>query len=104
MRRFNAEAAKRKDATVICVSMDLPFAMSRFCTANDIENVVVASAFRSPSFAKGYGVELVDGPLKGLLARTVIIIDTDGHIIYRDLVENITEEPRYREALDVLDR
>lgn len=104
VRRFNAEAAKRKDATVICVSMDLPFAMSRFCAANDIENVVVASAFRSPSFVKGYGVELVDGPLKGLLARAVIIIDTDGRIIYRDLVENITEEPRYREALDVLDR
>lgn len=104
VRRFNAEAAKRKDTTVICVSMDLPFAMSRFCAANDIENVVVASAFRSPSFVRDYGVELVDGPLKGLLARAVIIIDTDGRIIYRDLVENITEEPRYREALDVLDR
>ncbi len=99
VRRFNEEASKLPDTVVICVSMDLPFAMSRFCTANGIDNVVTASAFRAPQFAKDYGVELVDGPLAGLLARAVVIADKDGRVIYREMVEEITKEPDYAAAL-----
>ncbi len=102
VRRFNVEAGEKKGAAVICTSMDLPFAMQRFCTANDIKNVVPASAFRSPKFAENYGVQLVDGPLKGLLARAVIIIDEKGKVIYRELVEEITKEPDYDAALKML--
>ncbi|MBD5186255.1 MAG: thiol peroxidase [Bacteroidales bacterium] len=104
VRRFNEEAAKMADTVVICVSMDLPFAMGRFCTANGIKDVVVASAFRSPMFGQKYGVELVDGPLKGLLTRAVLIIDENGKVIFRDLVNEITTEPDYDAAIKVLDR
>lgn len=102
VRRFNEEAARMKDTVVICVSMDLPFAMGRFCTANNIKDVVVASAFRSPMFGQKYGVQLVDGPLAGLLTRAVIIIDNDRKVVFRDLVEEITHEPDYDAALAVL--
>ena len=102
VRRFNAEAAKMPDTVVVCVSMDLPFAMARFCAAEGIENVVVASAFRSNDFVKNYGLEMIDGPLAGLLARAVIVLDKDHKVIYSDLVEEITHEPDYKGALSVL--
>lgn len=102
VRRFNQEAAKLKNTAVLCVSMDLPFAAGRFCTAEGIENVTVASAFRSPVFAQKYGLQMVDGPLAGLLARAVIVLDEDRNVLYSDLVEEITEEPKYEEAIDVL--
>ncbi len=102
VRRFNEEAAKMDNTAVICVSMDLPFAMSRFCTAEGIKDVTVASAFRSPLFAQKFGVMLCDGPLAGLLARAVIIIDPERRIAYRELVEEITNEPDYDAALSVL--
>ncbi len=84
--------------------MDLPFAAGRFCEAEGLKDVIPASAFRSPMFAEKYGLELVDGPLAGLLTRAVIILDGDRNVIYSDLVEEITEEPRYDEALEVLRR
>ena len=102
VRRFNKEAAAIPDVTVICVSMDLPFAAKRFCTAEGIDNVIVASAFRSPLFVQKYGLQLVDGPLAGLLARAVIIIDGDLKVIYEQLVDEITTEPDYRAALSML--
>ncbi len=102
VRRFNKETASMPDTDVLCVSMDLPFAAGRFCTAEGLDKVTPASAFRSPEFVKNYGVEIVDGPLAGLLARSVVVIDRDGKVIYRDLVENITDEPRYKEVIDVL--
>lgn len=102
VRRFNQEAAKFKNTVVLCVSMDLPFAMSRFCTAEGIEGVVPASAFRSPDFGKEYGLTMVDGPLAGLLARAVIIIDENRNVIYSDLVDEITHEPDYDGAFYVL--
>lgn len=102
VRRFNVEASKLADTVVVCVSMDLPFAMKRFCTAEGIKDVVVASAFRSPMFGQKYGVQLCDGPLEGLLTRAVIIIDKEGKISFRDLVEEITNEPDYDAALKVL--
>lgn len=102
VRRFNQEAAKLKDTAVICVSMDLPFAMGRFCTAEGIDNVIVASAFRSPLFAQKFGVMICDGPLAGLLARAVIVIDRERRIAYRELCSEITNEPDYDAALSVL--
>ena len=102
VRKFNQKAASHPDTAVLCVSMDLPFAAQRFCSAEGIKDVVPASAFRSPEFVKDYGVELVDGPLKELLARAVLIVDKDGKIIYRELVEEITHEPDYDAALNML--
>lgn len=102
VRRFNEEAAKLKDVVVICVSMDLPFAMSRFCSVENIGNVVFGSAFRSPLFGQKYGVQLVDGPLAGLLTRCVLVLDENRRVIFRDLVEEITNEPDYEAALKVL--
>lgn len=104
VRRFNEEASGFPDTTVICVSMDLPFAMGRFCTLEGIKDVVFGSAFRSPLFGQKYGVQLCDGPLAGLLARAVIIIDTDRKVIYREIVGEITNEPDYEAALSVLRR
>lgn len=102
VRRFNEEAAKFTDTTVICVSMDLPFAMSRFCTIEGIKNVTFASAFRSPLFGRNFGVQLCDGPLAGLLARAVMILDKDRKVEYCRLVNEITEEPDYDAVLRVL--
>ncbi|MCM1224436.1 MAG: thiol peroxidase [Lachnospiraceae bacterium] len=102
VRRFNQEAAGMKNTAVVCVSMDLPFAAARFCSANDIKNVTFGSAFRDPKFGADYGLTMVDGPLAGLLARAVIIIDEDGRVKYSELVEEITNEPDYDAALSAL--
>jgi len=103
VRRFNEEASKLTDTVVICVSMDLPFAMKRFCTVEGIRNVVAASAFRSPMFGQKYGVQLSDGPLAGLFARAVVVIDKNRRVAYRELVEEITREPDYAAAMRALD-
>ena len=102
VRRFKKEAASLDNVTVICVSMDLPFAMGRFCTVEGIEGVRFGSAFRSPLFGQKYGLLLVDGPLAGLLTRCVLILDENRRIIYRELVHEITHEPDYEAALKVL--
>lgn len=104
VRRFNKEASSLYNAVVLCVSMDLPFAAGRFCTAEGLDNVTPASAFRSPEFSKNYGLQLIDGPLAGLLARAVIIIDEKGNVAYSNLVKEITDEPEYDKVLDVLHR
>lgn len=87
---------------VIAISKDLPFAQGRFCTTEGIENVIPASAFRSPDFIKQYGVEMVDGPLAGLLARAVIVIDENFNVIYEELVPEITQEPNYDAVIEIL--
>lgn len=102
VRKFNQEAAGLKDTVVLCVSMDLPFAAGRFCSAEGIKDVIPASAFRSPMFSEKYGLQIVDGPLAGLLARAVIVIDENRNVIYSDLVEEITNEPDYKGAISVL--
>ena len=102
VRRFNEEAARLDDVTVICVSMDLLFAMGRFCTVEGIKNVLFGSAFRSPLFGQKYGLQLVDGPLAGLLTRAVLVLDENRRVIFRDLVHEITDEPDYDAALKVL--
>lgn len=102
VRQFNAKAAEFENTVVLCVSMDLPFAASRFCSVNGIENVITASAFRSPIFGTDYGVKILDGPLCGLLARAVIVIGADRHIQYAQLVKEITTEPNYDAVLKAL--
>lgn len=94
VRRFNKDAANYPDTVVICVSKDLPFAATRFCTVNGIENVKTGSGFRS-DFGKVYGVEISDGPLKGLYARSIVVIDKDGNVKGTELVDEITNEPDY---------
>ena len=102
VRKFNQLAASLDNTTVVAVSKDLPFAQSRFCTTEGIENLIAASAFRSPEFAREYGVEMVDGPLAGLLARAVVVIDATSRIVYTELVSEITHEPNYEAALKAL--
>lgn len=104
VRKFNKEAAGLDNTVVINVSMDLPFAMARFCATEGIDNALVASAFRSPTFAQQYGLQMVDGPLAGLLARAVIVLDEEHNVIFSDLVEEITNEPDYEGAVSVLKR
>ncbi|WP_396278034.1 thiol peroxidase [Glutamicibacter creatinolyticus] len=101
VRRFNELASGLENTTVVCASKDLPMALGRFCGAEGLENVVAASAFRS-SFGEDYGVTQADGPLRGLLARTVIILDEEGKVIYSQLVPEIKTEPDYDAAIAAL--
>ncbi len=102
VRRFNQEAASLDNTVVLCISKDLPFAQSRFCTTEGISNVTALSVFRCRHFDERYGLTMTDGPLKGLLARAVIVIDEEGKIIYEQLVPEITSEPDYDAALNAL--
>lgn len=101
VRTFNERAAERDDTVVLCVSEDLPFAAGRFCGAEGIENVVTGSGFRG-SFADDYGVRLQDGPLAGLAARSVVVLDADGKVVHTQLVGEIADEPDYDAALAAL--
>jgi len=102
VRRFNAEAAKLQNTQVVCISKDLPFAHKRFCTTEGIENVLSASEFRSNNFGKSFGVMMTDGPLRGLMARAVVILDETGTVTYSELVPEITQEPDYEAALKAI--
>jgi thiol peroxidase len=97
VRQFN-ERVGSSGVTVVNVSKDLPFAQSRFCGAEGIENVTSASAFRS-SFGEDYGITLADGPMAGLLGRAVVVIGADGKVVYTELVPEIVQEPDYDAAL-----
>lgn len=101
MRKFNELAAGLDNATVLCVSNDLPFALAGFCGAEGLENVQVASAFRS-DFGITYGMLLTDGTFEGLLARSVVVVDQDGTVTYTQLVPEISEEPDYDAVLAAL--
>lgn len=101
VRRFNELAASLKGTTVVCVSADLPFALGRFCGAEGIENVSVGSTFRS-DFGRDFGVTLQDGPLAGLCARSVVIVDAHGTVRHVELVDDIAHEPDYDAALAAL--
>jgi len=102
VRAFNAKASQTKGAKVLCVSQDLPFAAARFCAAEGLQDVIPASAFRNPEFGKTFGVTLVDGPLKGLLSRSVIVVDANGVVLHTQLVPEISDEPDYEAALKAL--
>jgi thiol peroxidase len=101
-RKFNEAAGKLANTAVIVVSGDLPFAATRFCTTEGIENVVTASTFRDHEFAKAYGVDLTSGPLTGLTARAVIVLDEHNKVLHAELVSEIKNEPNYDAALAVL--
>lgn len=98
-RRFNEEAASIAGAEVVVVSMDLPFAMGRFCTTEGIENLKVGSDFRNKDFANSYGVLLADGPLAGVTGRAIFVVGADGKVTYKEIVPEITSEPNYADAL-----
>ena len=102
VRKFNAEAANLENTAIVCVSKDLPFAHGRFCSTEGLNNVVPASEFRGNVFGKNYGVMMIDGPLQGLLARAVVVLDENGTVLYNQLVPEITEEPDYQSALNAL--
>lgn len=100
-RQFNKEASSLENTVVINVSRDLPFALSRFCAAEGLDNVEVLSDFRG-NFGEDYGVTMEDSPLKGLLSRAVVAIDESGKVIYTEQVPEIGQEPDYEAALNAL--
>lgn len=99
VRNFNKAAANLTNTSVLCISRDLPFAQARFCGAEGIENVFMLSDFKTGQFGKDYGLEIVDGPLAGLHSRCIVVINTEGLVIYTEQVSEITEEPNYKLAL-----
>lgn len=101
IRTFNQKASELDNTKIICVSADLPFAAARFCGAEGIENVTTGSSFRS-SFGEDYGVAFTDGPLAGLLSRSVVVIDEQGVVVYNEQVSETTEEPDYAAAIAAL--
>lgn len=101
VRKFNEMAAKLENTSVLCISEDLPFAARRFCVADGIKDVTTASTFRS-SFGENYGVKILDGPMRGLLARAIIVVDEEGIVKAVSLCEQITNEPDYDLVLSLL--
>ena len=100
VRRFNQLASSLPGALVLCISKDLPFAQHRFCTTEGIENIIPLSDFRYTSrFGEEYGVLITSGPMRGLLARAVVVIDPEGKVVYSELVNEVTHEPHYEAAL-----
>jgi len=98
-RKFNESGGKLPNTVVLVISADLPFAMKRFCTTEGLQNVVSLSMIRGKGFAKDYGVLLQDGPLAGLSARAVVVLDEKDKVVYRELVPEIGQEPNYEAAL-----
>jgi thioredoxin-dependent peroxiredoxin len=98
-RKFNEKAGAFKDAVVICIAADLPFAFRRFCAAEGLSNVQTLSTMRGREFAKNYGVELTTGPMAGLLARAIVVLDPDNKVLHTELVPEIAQEPNYDAAL-----
>ncbi|QGG80521.1 thiol peroxidase [Litorivicinus lipolyticus] len=96
-RRFNEDVAAMDNTVVLCVSADLPFAQSRFCGAEGLDQVETGSTFRS-GFALDYGVQMVDGPLQGLTARAVVVVSPEGIVTHAELVPEIAQEPDYAAA------
>lgn len=102
VRTFNEKASSMDNTSVLCVSADLPFAQGRFCGAEGLENVKTASTFRNPEFMADYGVGMVDGPLSGLCARAVVVVDESGSVVHTELVPEIADEPDYDAAIAAL--
>lgn len=102
VRRFNQTAGSLENTVVLCISADLPFAHSRFCEIEGLKNVESLSVFRNPEFGTTYGVTITSGPVAGLLARAIVVIDTDGSILYTEQVPEISQEPDYEAALAAL--
>lgn len=101
-RTFNAKATDHPDTVFLMISADLPFAMARFCQAENIGNVISLSMMRSRNFAKDYGTLITDGPLAGIAARAVVVIDAGDKVVHTELVPEIADEPDYDKALATL--
>lgn len=98
-RKFNEYLKARKDMLALVISSDLPFAQDRFCSNEGLDNVVTLSMMRSRNFAKDYGVLIEDGPLAGITARAVVVLDENDRVVYTELVPEIGSEPNYEKAL-----
>jgi thiol peroxidase len=102
IRKFNQLAAGKKNAMVLGISKDLPFAHKRFCESEGISNVVTLSGYRDQEFGKSYGVDTLDGPFAGLYARSIVIVDENGLVTYTEQVPETAQEPNYEAALAAL--
>lgn len=102
VRQFNKEAAELENTIVLCISKDLPFAQTRFCGAEGIENVVMLSDYKDGGFGKAYQVEFTDGPLQGLHSRSVVVVNENGNVVYTEQVAETVDEPNYKAALEAL--
>lgn len=101
-KKFNEAAGKHTNAVMLMISADLPFAMSRFCGAEHTDKVVTLSMMRNKNFAKDYGVLIQDGPLSGITARAVLVLDEHDKVVYSELVPEIAQEPNYDKAIAAL--
>ena len=101
-KKFNDHAKGRDDVVMLVIAADLPFAMGRFCSGENIDQVIPLSMMRSRKFAKQYGVLIDDGPLAGVMARAVVVLDADNKVVYTELVPEIAQEPDYDKALAAL--
>lgn len=102
VRRFNAQANNLPNTVVLCISADLPFAQARFCGAEGLDNVVPLSTMRGRSFLEDYGVAIASGPLAGLAARAVVVLDAQDRVLHSELVPEIKQEPDYAAVLAAL--
>ena len=101
-KKFNDYAKGRDDVVMLVISADLPFAQARFCGAEGVDKVVPLSMMRSRKFAKDYGVLITDGPLAGITARAVVVLDENDRVVHTELVPEIAQEPDYDRALAAL--
>ena len=101
-QKFNQHAASHDNTVMLVIAADLPFAMGRFCTGESIDKVIPLSMMRSRNFAKDYGVLITDGPLAGITARAVVVLDENDKVVYTELVPEIAQEPDYDKALAAL--
>ncbi len=102
VRQFSAEAAELENTAVLCISKDLPFAHTRFCGAEGIDNIVMLSDFKDGKFGSDYGLLYIDGPIQGLLARSIVVINENGNVVHTEQVSEVVEEPNYKAALEAL--
>lgn len=102
VRTFNKEASSLNNTKVLCISKDLPFAQSRFCGAEGLDNVISLSDYKDGSFGKAYGLDFTDGPLEALHSRCIVVINADGIVTHTEQVAEIVDEPNYKAALDAL--
>ncbi len=101
-RKFNEHAKTHADTVMMMISADLPFAQKRFCGNENLANVITLSMMRTQKFAQDYGVMLTDGPLAGVTARAVVVLDANDKVIYTEMVDDIAHEPNYEAALKAL--
>jgi len=100
-KHFNEFGKKNPNVVILVISADLPFAQKRFCETENVHNVLTLSMMRNKDFGKSYGLLVEDGPLAGILARSVIVLDEKDHVLYHELVSEITQEPNYHKATEV---